>query len=40
LDDVLYRISSEIESLVDDKGEPPPPVKPAKFAVDPEANEQ
>jgi hypothetical protein len=40
LDDVLYRISSEIESLVDDKGQPPPPVKPSKFAVDLDASEQ
>ena len=36
LDDVLYSIASEIESLVDAKGEPPPPVKPAKRTVDPE----
>lgn len=34
LDDVLYRIASEIESLVDEEGEPPPPVKPARLAVD------
>jgi hypothetical protein len=36
LDDVLYSIASEIESLVDAQGEPPPPVKPAKSAVTPE----
>lgn len=35
LDDVLYQIASEIESLVDDKGEPPPPVRPVRFAVEP-----
>jgi hypothetical protein len=35
LDDVLYRIASEIESLVDEQGKPPPPVKPVKFAIDP-----
>lgn len=34
LDDVLYSIASEIESLVDAQGEPPPPVKPVKRAVD------
>jgi len=34
LDDVLYRIASEIESLLDDKGRPPPPVRPARLAVD------
>jgi hypothetical protein len=36
LDDVLYRIASEIESLVDEKGEPPPPVRPARLTVDPD----
>lgn len=33
LDDVLYSISSEIESLVDDRGQPPPPVEPGDRAV-------
>jgi hypothetical protein len=33
LDDVLYRISSEIESLSDDEGKPPAPVRPSSFAV-------
>jgi hypothetical protein len=33
LDDVLYSISSEIESLVDDRGQPPPPVEPGERAV-------
>lgn len=36
LDDVLYSISSEIESLVDERGEPPPPVEPGKRAVRPD----
>lgn len=35
LDDVLYSIASEIESLVDAKGDPPPPVKPRSPVVDP-----
>ncbi|HUB36669.1 MAG TPA: hypothetical protein VL972_07585 [Solirubrobacteraceae bacterium] len=34
LDDVLYRIASEIESLVDDRGLPPPPVRPERLALD------
>jgi hypothetical protein len=34
LDDVLYRIASEIESLVDDHGEPPAPVRPTRFVLD------
>jgi hypothetical protein len=33
LDDVLYSIASEIESLVDERGEPPPPVKPRNRAI-------
>ena len=33
LDDVLYRIASEISSLVDAQGEPPPPVRPEHPAV-------
>jgi hypothetical protein len=33
LDDVLYSIASEIESLVDEKGEPPPPFEPDSRAV-------
>jgi hypothetical protein len=36
LDDVLYSIASEIESLVDDRGQPPPPVEPAERAVRPD----
>jgi hypothetical protein len=36
LDDVLYSISSEIESLVDERGEPPPPVEPGKRTVRPD----
>lgn len=36
LDDVLYGIASEIESSVDEKGQPPPPVKPPKSSVEPE----
>jgi hypothetical protein len=35
LDDVLYRIASEINHLVDDQGRPPEPEKPATRAVDP-----
>lgn len=35
LDDVLYSISSEIESLVDESGEPPPPIEPRSRAVAP-----
>jgi len=35
LDDVLYRIASEIDSFVDDRGQPPPPVRPRRFAVEP-----
>lgn len=34
LDDVLYRVSSEISSQVDARGEAPPPVVPAQTAVD------
>lgn len=33
LDDVLYRIASEINSLVDARGEPPPPIRPTHTAV-------
>jgi len=33
LDDVLYSIADEIESLVDAEGKPPPPVKPKKQTV-------
>lgn len=34
LDDVLYRIASEINRLVDDDGRPPPPFRPTDRAVD------
>lgn len=34
LDDVLYRIASEIKALVDDKGRPPPPVRPEQTAIE------
>jgi len=33
LDDVLYRIASEINSLVDSQGRPPPPVTPKQTAL-------
>lgn len=33
LDDVLYSIADEIESLVDQEGKPPPPIKPKKPTV-------
>jgi hypothetical protein len=36
LDDVLYRIASEIESLVDEHGAPPAPVRPETTAVRPQ----
>jgi len=35
LDDVLYSIASEIDSLVDERGQPPPPVEPGNRAVRP-----
>lgn len=36
LDDVLHAIASEIEACVDEKGDPPPPVKPHRPAVGPD----
>jgi hypothetical protein len=35
LDDVLYRIESYINVSVDERGNPPPPVKPTRVAIDP-----
>jgi len=35
LDDVLYRIASEINALVDEQGQPPPPVRPEQTALEP-----
>ena len=35
LDDVLYRIESYINISVDERGNPPPPVKPDRVAIDP-----
>ena len=39
LDDVLYRIASEINKLAGSDGEPPPPIEPSQQAVAPETLE-